>query len=191
MHMLGIIVLVIILGIFGVVALVTFSTYNNLITLKNKVKEAQSDIDVQLKRRHDLIPNLIKTVEGAKNFESETLERVIKARQQAIDIDGFGEDKAVAENMLSGALRQLFAVSEAYPDLKSNQNFLSLQNELTSTEDRILSARRFYNSVVNDYNTQQDLFPAVLFKGLAGAAPAEYFELEDPETERKVPEVKF
>jgi len=189
--MTGIIILVIVLGLFGVIALIALSTYNNLITLKNKVKEAGSDIDVQLKRRHDLIPNLIETVKGAKNFEAETLEKVVKARQQTVDISGLGADKAIAENMLSGALRQLFAVSEAYPELKANQNFLNLQDELTNTEDRILSSRRFFNSVINDYNTKQDLFPAILFKGLAGASHEDYFELEDPETEKKVPKISF
>jgi len=185
----------IILGIFlvvlVVVAFIAIGVYNKLIDLKNKVKEAASDIDVQLKRRYDLIPNLVETVKGAKNFEQETLEKVIKARQQAVDISGLGADKAAAENMLSGALRQLFAVSEAYPDLKSNQNFLALQEEITNTEDRILASRRFYNSVVQDYNTTQDQFPAVLFKGLASAAPAQFFELENPTEERKNPKVEF
>lgn len=187
----GIIILIVIIGLVVVLAGVAISTYNTLIGLKNKVKEAASDIDVQLKRRYDLIPNLIETVKGAKNFESETLENVIKARQQAIDISGLTAEKAAAENMLSGALRQLFALSESYPDLKSNQNFLALQEELTNTEDRILASRRFYNSVVQDYNTTQDQFPAIIFKGLAGAKHAEFFELENPEEERKAPKVSF
>lgn len=181
----------ILLGIVVVVGFYAVSTYNTLINLKNKVKEAASDIDVQLKRRHDLIPNLVETVKGSKNFEAETLERVIQARNQAVNISGLGEEKAVAENQLSGALRQLFALSESYPDLKSNQNFLALQEELTNTEDRILASRRFYNQVVSDYNTIQDQFPAILFKGLANAKPEPFFELENPEVERKNPEVKF
>ncbi len=180
---LGVIVLGVILYAIGV--------YNKLIQLKNRVSESESDIDVQLKRRYDLIPNLINTVKGAKNFEQETLEKVIKARQQAIDISGLTKEKAAAENILSGALRQLFALSESYPDLKSNQNFLALQEELTNTEDRILASRRFFNQTVNDYNTFQMQFPAVLFKGLAGAKEKEFFELENPEEERKVPEVSF
>jgi len=185
------IVLIVLIGLVLVIGLVAIATYNMLINLKNKVQEAASDIDVQLKRRYDLIPNLIETVKGAKNFESETLERVIKARQQAIDISGLSPDKAAAENVLSGALRQLFALSESYPDLKSNQNFLALQEELTNTEDRILASRRFYNTVVSEYNTKQDQFPALIFKGLAGAKREPFFELENPEEERKTPKVSF
>lgn len=185
------IILVVLVGLVVVIGLVAIATYNSLINLKNKVREAESDIDVQLKRRYDLIPNLVETVKGSGKFEKETLENVIKARQQAIDISGLGAEKAAAENMLSGALRQLFALSESYPDLKSNQNYLQLQEELTNTEDRILASRRFYNNVVADYNTTQDQFPAVLFKGLAGATPADFFELENPTEERKNPEVKF
>jgi LemA protein len=178
-------------AVLVVIGFIAIGTYNNLINLKNKVKEAASDIDVQLKRRHDLIPNLVETVKGSKNFEAETLERVIQARNQAISVSGLGEEKAVAENQLSGALRQLFALAESYPDLKSNQNFLALQEELTNTEDRILASRRFYNQVVADYNTVQDQFPALLFKGLAKATPALFFELENPTEERKNVEVKF
>jgi LemA protein len=182
-----IIIALIVLAIVGL----AITSYNKLIDLKNKVREGASDIDVQLKRRYDLIPNLIESVKGAKNFESETLEKVIQARQQAIDIKGLGVDKAAAENMLSGTLRQLFALSESYPDLKSNQNFLQLQEELTNTEDRVLASRRFYNQVVADYNTIQDQFPTLLFKGLAGAKPENFFELENPTEERKVPKVQF
>jgi len=181
----------IILVVLVIVAFIAIGVYNNLIGLKNKVREAASDIDVQLKRRYDLIPNLVETVKGSKNFEQETLEKVIKARQQAIDISGITAEKAQAENMLSGALRQLFALSESYPDLKSNENFLALQVEITNTEDRILASRRFYNSVVQDYNTSQDQFPAILFKSLAGAQPAPFFELENPTEERKNPKVQF
>jgi LemA protein len=187
----NLIIVLIIIGAIVVIAGIVIAIYNKLIQLKNRVGESKSDIDVQLKRRYDLIPNLIETVKGAKNFEQETLEKVIKARQQAVDISGLGKDKAVAENMLSGALRQLFAVSEAYPDLKSNQNFLSLQEELTNTEDRILASRRFYNQTVTDYNTYQIQFPAVLFRSLAGATEAEFFELENPEVERQNVQVKF
>lgn len=185
------IILIALIGLVLVVGLAAIATYNALINLKNKVREAASDIDVQLKRRYDLIPNLIETVKGAKNFEAETLEKVIKARQQAIDISGLTDQKIAAENMLSGALRQLFALSESYPDLKSNQNFLALQEELTNTEDRIVASRRFYNTVVADYNTKQDEFPALLFKSLAGAQHEPFFELENPSEERKNPQVSF
>lgn len=181
----------ILIGIIVVIVIVAISSYNSLINLKNKVREASSDIDAQLKRRYDLIPNLIETVKGSRNFEQETLERVVKARQQAIDVSGISHQKAEAENMLSGALRQLFALSESYPDLKSNQNFLSLQEELSNTEDRILAARRFYNQTVSDYNTVQDQFPTLIFKGLAGAKQEEFFELDNPEEEKKAPQVKF
>jgi LemA protein len=186
------IALIIFVGILVVLAFFAITTYNTLIDLKNKVKEASSDIDVQLKRRHDLIPNLVETVKGSKNFEQETLEKVIQARNAAVNISGpISEAKVAAENQLSGALRQLFALSESYPDLKSNQNFLALQEELTNTEDRILASRRFYNQVIQDYNTTQDQFPALLFKGLAGAKQELFFELENPTEERKNPEIKF
>ncbi|MEM1311950.1 MAG: LemA family protein [Patescibacteria group bacterium] len=184
----GLIIAIIVIVVLGIVAV---SAYNSLISLKNKVEEAASDMDVQLKRRYDLIPNLVETVKGSKSFEQETLEKVVKARQQAIDVSGISKDKAAAENMLSGTLRQLFAVAESYPDLKSNQNFLQLQSELTNTEDRILASRRFYNQVVSDYNTTQDQFPTLLFKGLAGAKPEQFFELDNPAEERKNVKVQF
>lgn len=174
-----------------VLAIVAVSSYNGLISLKNKTREAASDIDVQLKRRYDLIPNLVESVKGSASFESGTLEKVIQARQQAIDIKGLSKEKAEAENMLSGSLRQLFALSENYPSLRSSENFLKLQEELTNTEDRILAARRFYNQTVSDYNTSQDSFPTMLFKSLAGATPVDFFELDNPVEERKAPQVKF
>lgn len=186
-----IIVPVVLIALVVIVGIYAISVYNSLITLKTRVRESASDIDVQLKRRYDLIPNLIETVKGSTKFESETLEKVVKARQQAIDITGLTAEKAAAENLLSGSLRQLFALSESYPDLKSNQNFLALQEELTNTEDRILASRRFYNSVVSDYNASQDQFPTLLFKGLAGAKPELFFELENPTEERKTPVVSF
>ncbi len=179
-----------ILGLIVLVAVFAITVYNTLISMRNKVEEAESDIDTQLKRRYDLIPNLIETVKGASNFEKDTLEKVVKARQQAIDISSLSPEKANAENMLSGALRQLFALSESYPELKANQNYLELQQELIDTEDRILASRRFYNSTVEDYNTYQDQFPAVLFKGLAGAKRADFFEIEDPKQRENV-QVKF
>jgi LemA protein len=185
------IALIVLIVIVVAIALAALVAYNSLISLKNKVREAASDIDVQLKRRYDLIPNLVETVKGSKAFEQETLEKVVQARQQAIDVKGLSSDKAAAENALSGTLRQLFAVVESYPDLKSNQNFLQLQSELTNTEDRILASRRFYNQVVTDYNTSQDQFPTLLFKGLAGAKPEAFFELENPAEERQNVKIQF
>jgi LemA protein len=185
------IILIILIAVLVIVFLIGISSYNKLIDFKNKTQEAKSDIDVQLKRRYDLIPNLVSTIKGSASFEQQTLEKVIKARQQAIDISGLSKEKAQAENQLSGALRQLFALSENYPDLKSNQNYLQLQEELTNTEDRILASRRFYNQVVSDYNTMQDQIPTVFFKGFAGAAHAEFFELENPQEERANPKVQF
>ena len=180
-----------IIGLIVLVAVVAISSYNSLIGLKAKVAEAASDIDVQLKRRYDLIPNLVETIKGAAKFESETLEKVIQARNQAISVQGLGEDKSQAEAALTSSLKQVFALAESYPDLKTNQNYLQLQEELTNTEDRILSSRRFYNQVVSDYNAQQDQFPTMLFKSLAKATPAKFFELENPTEERKNVQIKF
>ena len=180
-----------IIGLIVLVAVVGVSSYNSLISLKAKVAEAASDIDVQLKRRYDLIPNLVETIKGAAKFESETLEKVIQARNQAISVQGLGEDKSQAEAALTSSLKQVFALAESYPDLKTNQNYLQLQEELTNTEDRILSSRRFYNQVVSDYNAQQDQFPTMLFKSLAKATPAKFFELENPTEERKNVQIKF
>jgi LemA protein len=181
----------ILLIIVAAIAVIGISSYNKLIGFKVKVQEGASDIDVQLKRRYDLIPNLVNTVKGASKFESETLEKVIQARNTAVATTGMGDDRIQAENNLTSSLRQVFALAESYPDLKSNQNFLALQTELANTEDRILSARRFYNQVVSDYNAMQDQFPTMLFKGLAGATPAKFFELENPTEERKNIEVSF
>ena len=180
-----------IIGLIVLVAVVAISSYNSLIGLKAKVAEAASDIDVQLKRRYDLIPNLVETIKGAAKFESETLEKVIQARNQAISVQGLGEDKSQAEAALTSSLKQVFALAESYPDLKTNQNYLQLQEELTNTEDRILSSRRFYNQVVSDYNAQQDQFPTMLFKSFAKATPAKFFELENPTEERKNVQIKF
>lgn len=177
---------IIFLVILVLIVIFAILVYNKLIKLKARVEESSSDIDIQLKRRYDLIPNLIESVKGATKFEQETLEKVIKARQQAIDVSGLGKDRAEVENQLSGALRQLFALSESYPDLKANKNFLSLQTELTNTEDRLAAARRFYNKTVKDYNIYQMQFPAILFKGLAGAQKAEFFEVQNQEERQNV-----
>lgn len=172
----------ILLIILVVVALWVVGVYNGLITLKNRVDEAWSDIDVQLKRRYDLIPNLINTVKGYATHEKEVFEKVTQARTMAMNA-GTTEEKAGAENMLSGALKSLFAVSEAYPDLKANQNFLELQRELTDTEDKIQASRRFYNGNVRDFNIKIELFPNNFIAGMLNFAKREFFEAAEGEKE--------
>src|SRR5687767_7400796 len=162
--------------------------YNALISLKNQVVNAWKQIDVQLKRRHDLIPNLVNTVKGAMDFEKSTLDAVISARAKAVSASGVRET-ARAEGELSQALGRLFALTEAYPDLKSNTNLLALQEELTSTENKVGFARQLYNDVATQYNTRQSTFPTMLVAGLAKATPAELWEIEDS-AERAVPAVK-
>ncbi len=163
--------------------------YNTLVSLKVRVENAWSQIDVQLKRRHDLIPNLVEAVKGYMQHEKDTLERVIKARSQAIDATGL-KDKAQAENFLSQTLRSLFALVERYPDLKANQNVLNLQEELTTTENRISFARQFYNDEVRLFNTRLQLFPGVLIARSFHFMPREFFGLEDA-SEKAAPQVKF
>ncbi len=163
--------------------------YNRLVRLRVRVKNAWSQIDVQLKRRYDLIPNLIETVKGYAAHEKDTLERVVRARQTAEQAKGVKE-QAQAENLLTGALRQLFALSESYPDLKANQNFMQLQEELTSTENKISFARQHYNNVVEEYNTAIQVFPAVIFAGMFGFVREDFFELEDT-NQRQAPKVQF
>lgn len=180
---------VIILIVIGALALFLIGLYNSLVRLRQQVKNGWSQIDVQLKRRHDLIPNLVETVKGYAAHEKETFERVVNARNAAISASGVGE-QAKAENMLTSTLRQLFALSERYPDLKANQNFLALQEELSSTENRISFARQHYNDVAANYNTRRLSFPANLFATALGFGPEEYFEIEIPE-EREVPKVSF
>jgi LemA protein len=184
-------ILIVLIVIVVLVVLVGVMVYNTLIGMKVAVKEAFSDMDVQLKRRYDLIPNLVNTVKGAANFETSTLEKVIQARNQAVSIQGMSSEKMQAENQLSGALRQLFALSESYPDLKANASFMQLQQQLEITEDKILSSRRFYNSTVKSYNAYQMQFPAVLFRSIAGAKEELFFELENPTEERKSVKVEF
>jgi LemA protein len=180
---------VVIIAVVVLLVLILIGIYNGLVRSRLGVKNAWSQIDVQLKRRYDLIPNLIETVKGYAAHERGTLEAVVKARQQCIDASGV-RNQAAAENMLTGALRQLFALSEAYPDLKANQNFGQLQEELASTENKISFARQYYNNTVENYNTKIQTFPAVMFSGMFGFAPAEFFELED-QAEREAPKVKF
>jgi LemA protein len=178
----------IVLGILVLAALWVVVVYNGLITLKNRVDEAWSDIDVQLKRRHDLIPNLVNTVKGYATHEKELFEKVTEARTAAMGANTPAE-KEKAENMLSGTLKSLFAVSENYPDLKANQNFLELQRELTDTEDKIQASRRFYNGNVRDFNTKIEVFPSNVIAGLLNFAKREFFAAE--ETEKENVQVQF
>jgi LemA protein len=179
--------LILLLAVGVVIALWIVGAYNGLVTLKNRVVNAWKQIDVQLKRRHDLIPNLVNTVKGAMEFERSTLEAVITARNKAVSATGV-RATAQAEGELSQALGRLFALTENYPDLKSNQNVLQLQEELTSTENKISFARQAYNDTATDYNTRQMVFPTNLVAGLAKASPAELWEIEDA-AERAVPTV--
>ncbi len=170
----------IVLGIVVLLAGFLWMTYNGLVKLKIRVDEAWSDITVQLKRRVDLIPNLVNTVKGYAAHEKEVFEKVTEARSAIQNAKGVKES-AAAENMLEGALKSLFAVAEAYPDLKANQNFLQLQQELVDTEDKIQAARRFYNGGVRDLNTKINLFPNNIFAGMLGFKEREFFELNDAE----------
>jgi len=179
----------VLLILIGVAAFLMIGLYNALVRIRQQVKSAWSQIDVQLKRRYDLIPNLVETVKGYAAHEKETFERVVQARNTALAATGVAQ-QAQAENALTGALRQLFALAEAYPELKANQNFLALQEELTSTENKISFARQHYNDVVADYNTRRLSFPANLFAAGLGFGPEEFFEIETP-GERTAPQVKF
>ena len=180
----GIIVLIVVV----VLVIAGIGIYNNLIALKNRVDEAWSDIDVQLKRRYDLIPNLVNTVKGYAAHEKELFEKVTAARSAAMGA-GTPAEKEQAENALSGTLKSLFAVAENYPDLKANQNFLELQRELTDTEDKIQAARRFYNGNVRDFNTKIQVFPTNIFAGMLGFTKREFFAAE--EGEKEVVNVQF
>ncbi len=162
--------------------------YNRLIKLKIMTEQAWSDVDVQLKRRHDLIPNLVETVKGYASHEKSTLEEVVKFRNSAISATS-PQEKIEAENMLTKALRQLFALAESYPDLKASANFQKLQDELARIEETISQARRYYNAVVRDYNTAIAIFPNNLIAGLLGFSHKIFFEVE--ESQKNVPEVKF
>ncbi len=183
--------LYILLGIIGVLALWVMFSYNRFITLVQRTKEAWADIDVQLKRRYDLIPNLVETVKGYATHESGTLEKVIAARNAAMSAQG-PEAKGEAENMLSGALKSIFALSEAYPDLKANTNFLSLQSELSDTENKIQAARRFYNGNVRDLTTAMQVFPGNIIASMFHFETQQYFELGEGEAAARQPvAVKF
>ena len=170
--------IILIVVVVVLLALVFVVIYNGLVRLRNRIDNAWSQIDGQLKRRYDLIPNLVETVKGYASHEKETLERVVQARNMAIGAQG-PHDQAQAENMLSGALKSIFALAEQYPDLKANQNFLNLQEELTSTEDRIAYARQFYNDTVLKYNNKIQTIPSNVIAGMFNFAEREYFEGED------------
>ncbi len=182
----------IILGIIAVIVIWFVATYNGFISHKNRADEAWADIDVQLKRRYDLIPNLVNTVKGYAAHESKTLEAVITARNTAMQsMSGANGDHIAAENVLSGTLKSLFALSENYPDLKANANFIELQHELSDTENKIQAARRFYNGNVRDYNTMLQVFPSSLIARMFGFTSREFFELSGDDVARDVVEVRF
>jgi len=182
----------IVLGVIAVIALFLIAMYNRLVTLRQRVKEAWADIDVQLKRRWDLIPNLVETVKGYAAHERTVFENVTKARADAISAGQTGTpaDRAAAENMLTSALRSVFAVAENYPQLQAVQEFKDLSENLTATEDKIAFARRFYNGNVRDYNTALMTFPTNLLAGMFGFTSEQYFELADAAA-REVPKVSF
>ena len=178
----------IIIGIVVIVVLFIWSAYNGLITAKIRIGEAFSQIDVQLKRRSDLIPNLVETVKGYAKHEKTVLEEITKARTSLMSAQG-AEEKAKANNQLGDTLKSLFAVAENYPQLKANENFLALQEELSDTENKIAYARQFYNSTVMDFNTKLQVFPTNVFGGMLNFHPAEFFAAT--EEEKKVVQVKF
>ena len=181
--------MIILLVVIAVVILFVISMYNSLVQLRNRVKNAWSQIDVQLKRRHDLIPNLLETVKGYMKHEREIMENITKFRSQAMDASTVGQ-KAQAEGLLSGALGQLRVQVENYPDLKANQNFLALQEELTSTENKISFARQSYNDQVLFYNNKIQMFPSNIIAGMFKFNQEEFFQVEDAK-EREVPKVSF
>ena len=189
------------LGVIVVLAFWAMSIYNRLVQLRNRFKNGFAQIDVQLKRRYDLIPNLVETAKGYIKHERETLEAVIKARNQAVTAAGAaganpGNPAAMqglsqAEGALTGMLGKLFALSEAYPDLKANQNMLAIQEELSSTENKVAFARQAFNDSVMEYNTKRESFPDTIFAGMFGFGPAELLQATESAEERKAPQVKF
>jgi LemA protein len=179
-------ILYIVIGIVVLIALWFMFAYNGFVTLVNRAKEAWSDIEVQMKRRYDLIPNLVETVKGYAAHESSAFENVTKARAAAMGASSMA-DHTEAENMLTGALKSIFAISEAYPDLKANQNFLQLQKELGDTEDKIQASRRFYNQNVMALNTGLEQFPGNIVGGMFGFAKREFFELAESEAAAREP----
>ena len=176
--------------IIMVVALILVGLFNSLVSSRNRVQEAWSDIEVQLKRRYDLIPNLVEAVKGYTKQESSVLENVTKARTLAMNA-GTMQERLKDENVLSGALKSLFAVSESYPDLKSSQNFMQLQGDLTDTEDKIQAARRFYNGNVRDYNTRIQTFPGNVIASMFNFAKSEFFDIDEKGPEGQPVKVQF
>lgn len=183
-------VLLIVLGVIVVLALFLISLYNRLVRLRNTVRSSWSDIDVQLKKRFDLVPNLVEAVKGYAAHEKGVFEKVTQARSMAMQAVS-PEGMAKADNMLRDTIKSLFAVAEAYPELKANQNFLQLQTQYQELENGIESARRYYNAVVRDYNTSIETFPAVIVAGGLGFHPEQFFQLESPAIERKPVQGKF
>ncbi|MCD6594971.1 LemA family protein [bacterium] len=186
-------IILIILGLLAALVVIVIALiviYNKLVRLRNTSEQSWSDVDVQLQRRYDLIPNLVEIVKGYAAHEKSTFEAVTKARQQAIQISGDIAAQAQAENMLTKTLRQLFAVAEAYPELKANENFLDLQKQLAEIEEKIQLARRYYNAVARDMNNAVDMFPSNIVAHLFHFEHREYFELEEPEA-KKAPKIKF
>ncbi|TAK49899.1 MAG: LemA family protein [Xanthobacteraceae bacterium] len=181
----------IVLGIIAVLAFWVFGIYNRLVAMGQRVSQSFADIDVQLKQRHDLVPNLVETVKGYATHEKSTFEEVVRARNAAISAQGPAQ-VAAAENQLTGALRQLIALSEAYPELKANTNFQQLQTELSDIENKIAASRRFFNNAVQEYNTGIQQFPAVLFAATLGFARKEFFDLGETRGQlEQAPSVKF
>ncbi|HEV7423954.1 MAG TPA: LemA family protein [Candidatus Paceibacterota bacterium] len=178
------------IAIIVIIVLWAILIYNGLVSLRSRAKEAWADIEVQLKRRYDLIPNLVNTVKGYATHESSAFENVTKARAMAMGA-GTLADKAGAENMLTGALKSIFAISEAYPELKANTNFLSLQQELSDTENKIQAARRFYNANVRDLDIKIESFPSSILARVFGFSKMEYFDLPDGDAAQNPVEVKF
>jgi LemA protein len=176
--------------LLAIVLLAIFS-FNRFVSLRNRAKEAWADIEVQLKRRYDLVPNLVNTVKGYATHESSAFENVTKARSAAMGATGPTTGHAEAENMLTSALKSVFAIAEAYPDLKANQNFLALQNELSDTENKIQSARRFYNANVRDLNTSVESFPGNIIASIFNFSKMEFFDLADNDAAQNPVEVKF
>ncbi len=183
-------ILYIVLAIVVVLVLFLIFKYNSFITLKTRTQEAWADIDVQLKRRYDLIPNLVNTVKGYAAHEAGTFEKVTEARSKAMQAGTLAE-KGEAENALSGTLKSLFAISEAYPELKANTNFIELQRELSDTENKIMASRRFYNGNVRDFNTGVSMFPGNIIAGMFKFSIVEFFQLEDNSAEKNPVQVSF
>ncbi len=182
----------IVLGVIGVLLIWLISAYNGLVSLRQRTKQAFSDIDVQLKQRHDLVPNLVETVKGYAKHEKETLENVVKLRNAAASATGPAA-QAAAEGQLTAGIRQLIALAEAYPDLKANTNFQQLQGELSDLENKIAAARRFFNNAASEYNASRESFPTVLFANTMGFAPQDFFNLDETEKAavKTAPKVQF